>query len=56
MWNDANTGKNHHIVREKVNEIVGSQPKVFEPYLFNSSNVWQHLEKSTVDGQKLLIY
>ena len=50
LWNDTNSDQNYHEIRSLVNQIMALFPDKFEPFLFQSPSMAQHLAKSTRSG------
>ena len=54
LWKDGNTDRNHTKLREIVNKVLAKFPGAFEPFLFMSTSVTDHVKKSQKElGQKL---
>ena len=50
LWNDTNSDQNYDEIRSLVNQIMALFPDKFEPFLFQSPSMAQHLAKSTRSG------
>ena len=50
LWKDGNTDRNHTKLREIVNKVLAKFPDAFEPFLFMSTSVTDHVKKSQKEG------